>query len=530
LGQQHLGQLELAVNLCSKKENTMTTITKILIAAMLIFLGVSAVVAHGFVPFSFKAGDPIKADEVNANFTALADGLNTLQTSKQNAVTTNPCADGQFVTSVNGDGTLNCGIDQIGSAGSSGVSSLNGKTGSLTIEGTDGITVNTSDDGKVVISGSSSEGGSDFSPQATLTFPFSKTINNANPAFAITNNGGIALSGSSPNGAGVYAFSGNTGNGVSAYSEKNYGVIAFTNTGIAGIYGEGKINGGTGVRGVNNAGAGSSGVWGESAAGRGVRGNSTTGSGVEGTSTSGYGVKGTVSSSGTGVYGENTSTTTAGAGVQGRANYVNSVGVNGISTQGTGVQGTSNSGIAVRGKTTTGTAGVYGETNRSDGSGVQGVCTNSAFCAGVYGSSTTGVGVWGRNRNTATGAVAMRADGNAVQELGFGGFVKAMVYVDYTQSPPLRRCFNSQTANAAVNVLPCGITVTNPSEGTWDIAFGFDTSSRFAMVSLSGTICRNSTGVANLDYFASTIRVRMTQLAGPNEGLGCNVPFTLIVF
>jgi hypothetical protein len=491
----------------------MTRLSKILITAMLVFLGISAVVANGFVPFSFKAGDPIKADEVNANFEALANG-------KQNAITAIPCGAGQFVTGVAADGNLSCGIDQIGSAGSAGVSSLNGKTGSLAIEGGDGITVNTSDDGKVVISAGVAEGG-DLSPQATLTFPFSKTINNINPAFAITNNGGIALSGSSPNGAGVYAFSGNTGNGVSAYSEKNYGVLSFTNTGIAGVYGESKTNGATGVRGVNSIGPGSSGVWGESAAGRGVRGDSITGSGVEGSSNSGYGVKGTVSSSGTGVYGENTSST-PGAGVQGRANYVNSVGVNGLSTQGTGVQGTSNSGIAVRGKTSTGTAGVYGETNRSDGSGVQGVCTNSAFCAGVYGSSTTGVGVWGRNRS----GVAVRADGNAVQELGFGGFAKAMVYVDYTQNPPLRRCFNSQATSAAMNTAPCGITVTNPSEGTWDIAFGFDTSSRFAMVSINGFVCKAKTGIGTLEYYAAAIRVRMANV----DGEQCNTAFTLIVF
>jgi hypothetical protein len=441
----------------------MTKLSKVLITAMLVFLGISAVVANGFVPFSFKAGDPIKADEVNANFTALAEG-------KQNTITTTPCGDGQFVTGVAADGNISCGLDQIGSAGGSGVSSLNGKTGSLAIEGGEGVTVETSDDGKVTISAGVSEsveGG--LEALATLTFPFSKTINNATPAFAITNNGGIALSGSSPNGAGVYAFSGNNGNGVSAYSEKNYGVLAFTNTGIAGIYGESKTNGATGVRGVNSVGPGSSGVWGESAAGRGVRGNSTTGSGVEGSSDSGYGVKGTVTASGTGVYGENTSTTTAGAGVQGRANYVNSVGVNGLSNQGTGVQGTSNSGIAVRGKTTSGTAGVYGETNRSDGSGVQGVCTNSVNCAGVYGNTTTGVGVWGRNRT----GVAIRADGNAVQELGFGGFAKAMVVLN---NGTIARCYNGVTGSSSGG---CGFSSSRASTGKYTINFGFDISNRF---------------------------------------------------
>ncbi len=490
----------------------MSKSTKYLLVALLSFMGIS-VLATTSLPFTFQAGQPIKADEVNANFAALADALNTLETNKQTTITTTPCGDGQFVTGVAADGNLTCGIDQIGSAGSSGVSSLNGKTGSLAIEGGNGVTVETLEDGKVVISAGSSSSG-DFSPQAIIPLPSSGTINTPNPAFAVTNNGGIALSGSSPNGAGVYAFSGNTGNGVSAYSEKNYGVLAFTNTGVAGVYGESKTNGATGVRGVNSVGPGSSGVWGESAAGRGVRGNSTTGSGIEGSSTSGFGVKGTVSTGGYGVYGESASTG-ASVGVGGRANSVNSVGVNGLSNQGTGVQGTSTSGIAVRGKTTSGTAGVYGETGRSDGSGVQGVCTNSVNCAGVYGVTTTGVGVWGRNRS----GVAIRADGNAVQELGFGGFAKAMVVIN---NGTIARCYNGVTGASSGG---CGFSSSRTAQGRYAVNFGFDVSTRF--YSTNGLPTNSNVWRASiLGISGSTLSIVLQSNSGSEQ----DGNFSLIVF
>jgi hypothetical protein len=89
---------------------------------------------------------------------------------------------------VNGDGTLSCAIDQIGSAGGSGVSSLNGKTGSLVVEGGEGISVETSEEGKVTIRAEATTG-SDFEPQATITLPTTGSINSANTAFRITNNG-----------------------------------------------------------------------------------------------------------------------------------------------------------------------------------------------------------------------------------------------------------------------------------------------------------------------------------------------------
>ena len=226
----------------------MSKSTKVLLTAIFIFLGISALAA-GSLPFSFKAGEPIKADEVNANFQALADG-------KQNTITTNPCGDGQFVTGVNADGTLSCSIDQIGSAGSSGVSSLNGKTGSLAIEGGDGVTVATSEDGKVTISTDPSTGG-DFSPQATIAIPSSGIGNFGGAAFKITNTRTVittsALNGVSKGGTGVLGTS-TTGKGVVGSSTSNTGVEGQTSlaqgTAVAGV--NTNANGGTGVSGTTN--------------------------------------------------------------------------------------------------------------------------------------------------------------------------------------------------------------------------------------------------------------------------------------
>jgi hypothetical protein len=460
-------------------ENSMSKSTKYLLVGFVAFLGIS-VLATTSLPFTFQAGQPIKADEVNANFQTLADGLNILEgtvTTKQAAITTTPCGDGQFVQSIGADGTLACAIDQIGSAGSSGVSSLNGKTGSLAIEGGDGVTVETSEDGKVTISAGVSAGGT-LEAQAVIALPSSGTINSPNPAFSITNNGGIALSGSSPTGIGVYAFSGNTGYGVSAYSEKNYGVLATTNTGLAGVYGVGKANGGTGVRGTNNAGPGSSGVWGDSALGSGVRGGTTSGTGVLGNSNTGYGVRGLVSQAGTGVYGENTSNS-AGAGVQGRANYVNSVGVNGLSNNGTGVSGSSNTNKGVVGTILSTSAGptsvaVEGVNNGTTGYGVRGEHKGNGY--GVYGTAPQ-VGVGGESANVGVkgiAPIAMQAVGNAVQTSNSGGWAKAMVVLNSDST--IARCYNGVTGSSSGS---CGFTSSRIADGYYTINFGFDISTRF---------------------------------------------------
>jgi hypothetical protein len=284
-----------------------------------------------------------------------------------------------------------------------------------------------------------------------LTLPFEGIVNQGNAAFSITNNNGDALRGFTQFSNGVYGFSSAGGNGISGYSETGLGVIGFSNTGISGVYGESKINGGAGVWGVNNAGAGSSGIWGESNAGIGVRGNSQsgmgmrgaseTGTGVYGTSNTGYGLRGVVTQGGSGVYGENTSNS-AGAGVQGRADYVNSSGVYGISTSGIGVRGTSS--------------------------------TNT----GVVGSSTSGIGVLGQ------GTTAMKAEGNALQEIGSGGWVKAMLLVRDVElnQPSIERCYNGVTGQTSNN---CGFTISQPG-GAGPVIIGapFKVVDRFFSITL----------------------------------------------
>jgi hypothetical protein len=409
----------------------MTKLTKVLITAMLIFLGISAVVANGFVPFSFKAGDPIKADEVNANFQALAEG-------KQNAITSNPCGGGQFVTGVNGDGTLACGIDQIGSAGSSGVSSLNGKTGSLAIEGGDGVTVETSDDGKVTISAVATTGG-DFSPQATIGIPSSGAGNVAGAAFKITNNNNTTSS-----------------RAIEAVTKGQWGVYA--SGGRTGVYGTGTDSG---VNGESSSSSSSRGVQGSSYASGaiGVLGQQSGGVG--------YGVKGIQSGSGYGVYGVSLS---------------GSIGVGGESSTGIGVLGKITSSSA--GNTSVAVSGInYGNT----GIGVRGEHKGLGY--GVYGTAPQ-VGVGGESANIGVrgiGPVAMEAQGNVRQTLGSFGWAKAMVYI---RDGILTRCFNSQTTNPAlVQGNGCGFKNYRfvnfggyAREQTID--FGFDVTNTFPMLTL----------------------------------------------
>ena len=171
---------------------------------------------------TFQAGTPIKAGEVNQNFAVLKEGIAALETGKQATLSGSPCAAGQFVQGIAADGAVTCGIDQIGPGGSAGVSSLNGKSGSLTFQAGNNISLDNSQAGRIIISASGS-----------LALPFNATTSSAGTAFLVINSGtGPAIQGSSPNASGD-GLSGISlrGAAVKAYSESGYGLDARSGSG-----------------------------------------------------------------------------------------------------------------------------------------------------------------------------------------------------------------------------------------------------------------------------------------------------------
>jgi hypothetical protein len=224
--------------------------------------------------------------------------------------------------------------------------------------------------------------------------------------------------------------------GVWGYSTSSAaGVEGDSTAGGPGVYGSSTAPGGFGVQGNGSTfgvygtssitgvvGAGTStGVWGNTTDGTGVLGSSTNGAGVSGTSSAlgGAAVSGTHNGSGFGVLGKTASpsfyailgiNSSGGTGIKG------GVGVFGSSTSGNGVWGDdAGSGIGVQGSSTSG-VGVFGTTNTSLGGApaIQG--TNfGAGGPGVVGFSSAGTGVGG---GTATGigfAGVASTSGNGVQ-------------------------------------------------------------------------------------------------------------------
>jgi hypothetical protein len=315
---------------------------------------------------------------------------------------------------------------------------------------------------------------------------------------------GFGVSGSSTSGNGVLGeaqASLQAGvKGVNA-AASGIGVRGEANTsGGVGVWGQSDAN--TGVYGLSTSG---SGVWGQSTGGDAIYGVSSSGAGVLAASTSYFGVSGSTSSATlAGVRGVNLSTGVNGAGVSGSS--TNGPGVNGTSTSGNGMKGTSTDGAGVFGISTNGSGlygssaasnGVYGQSsaslqpgvkgvnNASSGIGVRGeanatgavgVWGQSTANTGVYGLSTSGIGVWGQSTN----GPAMRADGNAVQALNAGGWIKAMAKIYYDGT--IAVCYNGLTGASSNG---CGFTVNRFTSGGYGIDFGFNVWDRVVSVAVT---------------------------------------------
>jgi hypothetical protein len=204
----------------------------------------------------------------------------------------------------------------------------------------------------------------------------------------------------------------------------------------------------------------------------------------------------------------NTNTTTAGRGISalggaggfglwasgGNANK-NTAAIHGQSTAGNAVEGISGSNVA---------SGVYGQ-NNSTGYGVAGRSTNGTA---VLGDSSSG---W-----------AINASGHATQSRAKDGFVKAMAYIDPSKTDKVRRCFNSQLSADKATVPLCGITLSNPSEGLWDVDFGFYVGDRFALATSNNINANVGVGVSG-----NTVTVRGWNISNDRAA---NVPFFVVVF
>jgi hypothetical protein len=284
------------------------------------------------------------------------------------------------------------------------VSSLNTKTGDLTLAAGSNVTI-TPGTNTLTIAATGS----------ALTLPYTGSAATGGTAFSVSNTGtGLAIHGTSVDSAGIYGTS-TTGNGVAGASQA---------AGVPATYGENDAANGIGVEGAAPQGIGVQGsssaigypaVTGENdaSAGIGVRGVAPQGTGVQGsTSASGYAA----------VAGQNNAS--AGVGVSGSSVGTNGVGVQGLAGTGNGVVGYS-SGL--------GYAAVYG--SNDNGYGVAGYSKTNSY-AGVYGNNTGGNGVQGNSSAGSFAGVAgytSTANGYGIYGQGTGsgyaGFFQGTVNV-----------------------------------------------------------------------------------------------------
>ena len=131
----------------------MKRIVGYLVVSVVLVLG-GLVVTGQVTMNTFTAGEVISSEDVNQNFQSLSTGLE----GKQNRVE-GVCSEGSSVRAINADGTVECEVDNVGEAGSSGVASVNGKTDAVVIEGGSNVTVDDSQGGKITINASGGGGG-----------------------------------------------------------------------------------------------------------------------------------------------------------------------------------------------------------------------------------------------------------------------------------------------------------------------------------------------------------------------------------
>lgn len=326
------------------------------------------------LPFTFKAGEVISAEQMNQTLEALNEG-------KQERVG-GSCAAGSSIRSIGEDGAVECEVDDVGAGGGAGVDALNGMTGAVTLQAGDNVTIDDSTAGQIRISASSGAAGGNHHDHFGQTWTGEDATT---PGLTVVN--------TAPDQGGAAALVARVGE-----SAGTLGLNAI------GVWGE--VPSGAGVAGSS---AGGWGVYGYSGSNRGVYGESESGYGVYGESESSSGVYGKSGNAGAyGVLGVNTN----GTAIRGSAAGPSYIGVWGTSDSrgvvgtlgpsscpGTyGVGGCAASGDGVVGRTSaTGQSGVRGETvGTAAGYGVSG---SSASGIGVYGVSTNNAGVFGRSTN-----------------------------------------------------------------------------------------------------------------------------------
>jgi hypothetical protein len=199
--------------------------------------------------------------------------------------------------------------------------------------------------------------------------------------------------------------------------------------------------------------------------------------------------------------------------------------------------GTGNSIAAVEGSATaTGAAGftfgVIGQSASDKGRGVFGLAPG-ATGVGVIGETTgsSGIGVVGKTLNGQ--GWAFSATGNAQQDRGSGGWVKAMVSVNGAGAPyKIVHCFNSTLPGSTATTPPCGINLTEIAYAQYTLDFGFEVDDRFWSVTAESFYVGGDNGAIIADAWAATdigntlIQVNLYTDGGNPQ----TTDFTLIVF